>query len=82
MVAFSVVCFIEDEHVDVAHTDKRVHHALVQHLACAYDDHVVAEMFIPSLLLPERLPHRAANTRNTLVEATLQDTLLLEDEVD
>jgi hypothetical protein len=51
MLLFGMMCFIEYEQVDLLHSNKRVNQALMKNLACAYDNHFVLEMLIPSPFL-------------------------------
>lgn len=78
MVLLGVMRLVENQEVDLAHLHKRIEESLVQNLCCAHDDHVLAELISPNLLIPEIRSHGTEDVCHVLIQIVTQDSRLLE----
>jgi hypothetical protein len=58
---------IKYQEVDLAYLHKSIEKTLVENLSRAYYDHVLGEMLVPGLLVPEVHSHAAKEVAHALV---------------
>lgn len=79
MTLFRMVCFVEDQQIDVLKPDERVHEALIKHFCSTDNDHILAQMFLPYFCSPEISIHSTTGPLNLVIKIALKDRGLLED---
>lgn len=74
--------FIKNQEVYLPYLDKAIEETLVKNFSCANNDHVILELSIPGLPVPEVNSHATIKMGYILINIVAQHSSLLKDERD
>lgn len=78
MVLLRVVSLVENQQIDLPHSNEAVHEAREEHISSTYYDLVFGEMLLPYLASPKVGVHGAAEPIDLVVDVAFQYGELLE----